>query len=145
MPIGKPNTKEKPPQKTPTWTDRLCTVHRPPAVVVTPPEGRCSHHSGFLPTNTMIKKTKMKTHLGTGSAGLAARRPCGLTAPHGPGYGARLPDEAMAGIGYHGLYWAKGLEGGKKTGQRWRIFVLVTFYWHHVRLFTEELGPHPRM
>ena len=23
------------------------------------------------------------------------------------------------------------------------FFVLGTFYWHHVRLFTEELGPHP--
>lgn len=45
----------------------------------------------------------------------------------------------------HGLYRAKDPEEGKKTGQRQMIFVLVTFYWHHVHLFTEELGPHPRM
>lgn len=58
-----------------------------------------------VPTpNTVIKKTKTKMHLGTGSAGLAARRPCGLTASHRPGYGAHLPDEAVAGIGYYGLY-----------------------------------------
>ena len=28
-------------------------------------------------------------------------------------------------------------------GRRQTVFVLGTFYWHHVRLFTEELGPHP--
>ena len=28
-------------------------------------------------------------------------------------------------------------------GRRQTVFVLGTFYWHHVHLFTEELGPHP--
>ena len=28
-------------------------------------------------------------------------------------------------------------------GRRQTIFVLGTIYWHHVRLFTEEPGPHP--
>lgn len=94
-----------------------------------------------VPTpNTAIKHTKDKNSR-AGTAGLAARWPLCPGAREGHGPGLLLEKKAVAVISQRGFLSQKS--GRRKKGQRQTIFVLVTFYWHHVHLFTEELGPHP--